>query len=251
MFPKFALALPLAAPIFVYLAQAGDTSPGTPLWVIAIIVILILLLFWWGVTRPSAAARPSSPPEASSPPQHEHRPAADTPPPATVAAMPASEPVAPQPTAGAWAEAAPPMSMVEAAPADLALVDEEVSPDVAVSLPPVEPVAAMETADALAEATLDMDMPEAAPDNLELIEGIGPRIASILQAAGITTFDELARADVSRLEAIVRDAGLRLAFPESWSEQARLAAAGDWQALEAFQDQLKGGRRQGQGSQSQ
>jgi large subunit ribosomal protein L17 len=81
------------------------------------------------------------------------------------------------------------------------------------------------------------------PDDLVIIEGIGPKIASVLQAAGITTFDHLASAEVSRLEQILQAAGLRLADPQTWRDQARLAAAGKWDELTALQDSLKGGRR--------
>jgi predicted flap endonuclease-1-like 5' DNA nuclease len=82
------------------------------------------------------------------------------------------------------------------------------------------------------------------PDNLTRIEGIGPKISSLLQAAGITTFAGLAEADVSQLTQILTEADLAsLADPSTWSEQARLAAAGDWDALEALQEALKGGRR--------
>jgi predicted flap endonuclease-1-like 5' DNA nuclease len=82
------------------------------------------------------------------------------------------------------------------------------------------------------------------PDDLKLIEGIGPKIASLLQAAGIMTFAHLASTDVKRLRQIIAEAGLTaLADPTTWPEQASLAATGQWDALEALQDELKGGRR--------
>jgi Helix-hairpin-helix domain len=82
----------------------------------------------------------------------------------------------------------------------------------------------------------------AAPDDLTIIEGIGPKIAGILQASGITTFDQLASQSVERLQDILDRNDLRLADPRSWAEQARLAAAGDNAGLQALQDRLKGGR---------
>jgi len=82
------------------------------------------------------------------------------------------------------------------------------------------------------------------PDDLKRIEGIGPKISSVLQAAGITTFAQLAATAVSRLRQILTEAGLAaLADPTTWPEQADLAAAGKWDALEVLQDELKGGRR--------
>lgn len=82
------------------------------------------------------------------------------------------------------------------------------------------------------------------PDDLKKIEGIGPKIAGILNAAGIATFAQLASTDVATLEKIVReDAGIRIAHPETWPEQAQLAADGRFDELEALQDALSGGRR--------
>ncbi|MCB8980134.1 MAG: hypothetical protein H6657_22205 [Ardenticatenaceae bacterium] len=100
----------------------------------------------------------------------------------------------------------------------------------------VESVAERSTAVPIAEAV--------APDDLKIIEGIGPKIEGILHEAGIFTFAALAAASVDHLEQIVReDAGIRVAFPDTWPEQARLAASGEWTALETLQDELKGGRR--------
>jgi len=82
------------------------------------------------------------------------------------------------------------------------------------------------------------------PDDLRKIEGIGPKISSILQDHGIRTFAQLAQVQVDRLREILREAGPRfkIADPTSWPEQARLAAQGDWDALGRLQDELVGGR---------
>jgi len=88
--------------------------------------------------------------------------------------------------------------------------------------------------------------PPPVPDNLKRIEGIGPRYSSVLQAAGIMTYAQLAAASPDGLDQILEaeDPRLaRLADPTSWHEQAALAAAGDWEALDALQERLKGGRR--------
>ena len=81
------------------------------------------------------------------------------------------------------------------------------------------------------------------PDDLKKIEGIGPKIEGLLQAAGIVTFAQLAEADPSRLLEILHAAGLRVNDPSTWPEQARLAASGDWEALQKLQESLRGGRR--------
>ncbi len=81
-------------------------------------------------------------------------------------------------------------------------------------------------------------------DDLTVIEGIGPKIASILQSAGITTYAQLAETDAERLRAILEAAGsrYRLANPATWSEQAALAASGDWVSLQQLQGRLIAGR---------
>jgi predicted flap endonuclease-1-like 5' DNA nuclease len=82
------------------------------------------------------------------------------------------------------------------------------------------------------------------PDDLKRIEGIGPKLAGVLEAAGISTFAALAGTEVGRLQEILDEAGIaRISDPGSWPEQAKLAVAGDWDALEALQDRLKGGRQ--------
>jgi len=80
-------------------------------------------------------------------------------------------------------------------------------------------------------------------DDLKRIDGIGPKIASVFQDAGITTYAQLAATDVDRLRQILTDSGIRLANPDTWPDQAHLAAAGDWDDLKNLQGQLKGGRR--------
>ena len=83
------------------------------------------------------------------------------------------------------------------------------------------------------------------PDDLKKIEGIGPKIAAILADNDITTFSQLAGTTVEDLDRIVRqEAGITVANPTSWPEQAKLAADGDWDALEELQDKLIAGRHQ-------
>ena len=89
----------------------------------------------------------------------------------------------------------------------------------------------------------EVEMQTPAGDDLAIVEGIGPKINSVLHEAGIRTFTQLADAAPERLAEILRGAGLRLANPETWSEQARLAAEGEWSKLETFQKKLKGGRK--------
>jgi predicted flap endonuclease-1-like 5' DNA nuclease len=81
-------------------------------------------------------------------------------------------------------------------------------------------------------------------DYLRRIEGIGPKITKVLEEAGITTFSQLASSRVEHLKEILAAAGLgALADPSSWPEQASLAEAAEWDALDQLQDKLRGGRR--------
>jgi LPXTG-motif cell wall-anchored protein len=84
---------------------------------------------------------------------------------------------------------------------------------------------------------------ETAPDDLTRIEGIGPKVAKVLNEAGIRTFAALAAANPSEVQQKLKAAGLQMMNPEGWIEQAALAAKGDWAALERLQGELKGGRR--------
>lgn len=84
----------------------------------------------------------------------------------------------------------------------------------------------------------------AGADDLTTIEGIGPKMNKALQAAGITTFRQLANTDESALRAAIEAAGMRLSPSlTTWAEQAALAAKGDWAGLHNLQDELVGGRR--------
>ena len=80
-------------------------------------------------------------------------------------------------------------------------------------------------------------------DDLRRIEGIGPKIASVLVKAGLDSFEKLSNTKPEEIKAILEMANIPLAQPDTWPEQARLAAANNWQALAEFQGQLKGGRR--------
>ena len=86
----------------------------------------------------------------------------------------------------------------------------------------------------------------AVPDDLKIIEGIEPKIADVLNAAGIQTFAQLAETDPETIHKILVDTDPRLARlgdPTTWPAQAKLAEEGDMAGLQALQDLLKGGRQ--------
>ncbi len=94
------------------------------------------------------------------------------------------------------------------------------------------------------EKAVSQEIVSAGPDDLKRIEGIGPKIAGILQAAGIETFAQLAETEPERIDEILKAVDpklLQITNPTTWPRQAKLAAAGKWEALEKWQARLKGG----------
>ena len=83
-----------------------------------------------------------------------------------------------------------------------------------------------------------------ATDDLTKIEGIGPKVAEILAASGITTFQKLSETPAGSIKEILAGAGGVYANmdPTTWPQQGAMAAAGDWEKLQVWQDELDGGR---------
>lgn len=81
-------------------------------------------------------------------------------------------------------------------------------------------------------------------NDLKIVEGIGPKIAGLLNDAGITTWAGLADTPISKIQEVLDNAGSRykLAKPGSWPQQAGLAATGKWEELRKLQDELDGGK---------
>jgi predicted flap endonuclease-1-like 5' DNA nuclease len=123
--------------------------------------------------------------------------------------------------------------------------------------------AAAQPAAATAETQLEMAAPELSPialdasasgpapstygalfasDNLQIVEGIGPKVETVLENAGIQTWADLAAKSPEDLRAILAAAGLSMMNPDTWPQQAQLAAAGKWDELIEYQRFLGGGR---------
>ena len=81
---------------------------------------------------------------------------------------------------------------------------------------------------------------ETGPNDLTQIEGIGPEIAEMLNAFGVTTYPDLASRTPEQLRELL-GAQFAMHDPTTWSDQAQLAASGDWEGLRAWQAQLHGG----------
>ena len=86
---------------------------------------------------------------------------------------------------------------------------------------------------------------KAAVDDLSKIEGVGPKIALVLSSNGITTYGQLAKADPAAVQEMLKKSSGRfnMAKPQTWPQQAELAASGNWDALKKLQDELHGGTK--------
>ena len=120
----------------------------------------------------------------------------------------------------------------------------------------VEKVVAKKATPVKAEKKVEIKAPVVAPkaeakpvakkatakaDDLKKVEGIGPKIAETLIAAGITTFAELAKLKADKISDIIADVrGNHVT--DTWPKQAKLAAEGKWDELKKWQDELNGGK---------
>ena len=81
-------------------------------------------------------------------------------------------------------------------------------------------------------------------DDLKIIEGIGPKAAEALVAAGIDTFAKLAKASAESVKVILDASTSKVQHldPTTWAEQSQLAADGKMEELKKLQDELNGGK---------
>lgn len=97
-----------------------------------------------------------------------------------------------------------------------------------------------------AEAPVEADSapPATSEDSFKIIEGIGPKIESVLKSAGIHSLSKLAETPADRLREILEEAGSRFKShdPKTWPVQAGLAADGKLEELKAWQKELKNGK---------
>jgi subtilisin-like proprotein convertase family protein len=126
-----------------------------------------------------------------------------------------------------------------------AVVETIETPVVAETIETVEAVIeTTETPIAIADET-DETMDETiTPDDLKKIEGIGPKIEELLNNAGVFTFAQLAEMETEDIQDILDAAGpaYNRHDPETWAEQAELAANEEWDELKTWQDELVGGK---------
>ena len=199
--------------------------------VYSILAFLIGLLAGWLVwgRRAPVGASPGAEPDASavepSPRPHVSGGLVED-----SSSAPGESAVAPSPV-----EAAP--GVAEPVPATVAAAES--TPAVVEPLPAVaaEPVpATVAAAESAPSAVADPDdlaasvpaQRNGAGDDLKRLEGVGPKAAAALNAAGITSYAQLADADDATIRAAFASAGMRRpASAVTWPRQARLLADGD------------------------
>ncbi len=82
---------------------------------------------------------------------------------------------------------------------------------------------------------------EAKADDLTKIEGVGPKIAETLAAAGLATFADVAASTAEKIAEIIAEVrGSHT--PDAWPKQAGMAAEGKWDELKKWQDEMNGGK---------
>jgi len=79
---------------------------------------------------------------------------------------------------------------------------------------------------------------------LQKVDGIGPKIASLLVEAGINGLADLSVAPLPKIQEVLDAAGARyrIADPTTWPKQAAFGAKDDWDGMKEYQATLKGGR---------
>lgn len=82
---------------------------------------------------------------------------------------------------------------------------------------------------------------EGKSDDLSLMKGVGPKLAESMNEIGIHNYHQLSKINADELYQKLQEVGARVVNKPSLSalaEQAKLAAKGDWDGLEALQKSL-------------
>jgi len=144
-------------------------------------------------------------------------------------------------------EGAAPEAVAEAPAAKKAAAPKkEAAPEKAASKKETTPEKAASKKEAAPEKAAAAPKKEKGPklNDLKIIEGIGPKIETLLKEGGISTWAELAAASEERLKEILDAAGPRYQIhdPSTWPAQAKFADEGKWEELKEYQEMLIGGR---------
>ncbi len=155
-----------------------------------------------------------------------------------------------EPVAETVAKVAPPKTKKKATPKKEATI--KATPVAAPASEPVEkapvekaaPVAKNKKETAPAKKAKPKKAKKIKQDDLKIIEGIGPKIESLLKEGGLETWAKVATATPEQIREILLAAGPRYKMhnPTTWPQQAKLADEGKFDELKAWQDELDGGK---------
>jgi len=145
------------------------------------------------------------------------------------------------------APAAEETKTVEETPAEEQAPEAKAEPATPAEKPAEEPTAeAEQTTEKAEETPVEKKKPakKVKADDLKIIEGVGPKIESLMKEAGFEDLRAVANASLEDLKKVLEDAGSRYQMhdPTTWSKQAELAADEKWEELQEYQDHLKGGK---------
>jgi len=81
-------------------------------------------------------------------------------------------------------------------------------------------------------------------DNLQIIEGIGPKMESVLKENGVSSHSSLSNQSFDDLKAILNKYGdkYKIIDPKTWPQQAKYAANNDFDGLIDYQKKLDAGK---------
>jgi hypothetical protein len=77
------------------------------------------------------------------------------------------------------------------------------------------------------------------PDDFTRLWGVGAKAEAALRAAGVLIFEQLAEFSSTELAKLVGETGLRARHLSSWPAQARMAAQGNWDGVNAIRHSLR------------
>ncbi|OKI62459.1 helix-hairpin-helix domain-containing protein [Micromonospora sp. CB01531] len=233
-------------------------SSSFGLWLVVILAVVAGLVIWRVLAGGRTTAGPAAPTVEGDPTtatSDQERPAAvvdEVPAPAAVTEEPAPAEQDAPPVANPAVEATAPLSAesagsapadqpAEAAPVTVKVEPAAVDPEPATTeaepvtpaatpAEPATPVTIPAPRASVENTTTAVAEPAAAPaeqaaDDFRQIQGIGPKMAAALQAAGIRTYQQLAELDEAALRETIKAAGLRAApSVATWPQQAKVLA---------------------------
>lgn len=91
----------------------------------------------------------------------------------------------------------------------------------------------------MSKAGTSVDFTNIPKDDLKKIKGISAKVETILNKAGILTYNDIVNTRLTVLKGLIKNAASRAGHMESWQQQAELASKGEWAKLEKLKKKLK------------